>query len=235
MSSRSASVEPSSEKLLPFFLAWIDLLRKSSASPHGLNRALGLHQWFCLLRRPLFSVFDQVYNFVQQEPASVRAPLPRMVCAEIAVPPLFMPLLGGDLSRRFLLLLTTSDAAPECAFGVVYKKCTVDQATSVGLLADRQETLSNSIWTRRSRRQKTTWVHHTCCPSKSDSSRWCSAQKRQSLEAHGLLLGCLERAGIFIIGWLSLLTQKQCLEQRAKAAPLHLAFGASCGALARCS
>ena len=138
VSSRSATVEPSSEKLLPLFLAWIDLLRKGAASPQGLNRALGLHQWFCLLQRPLFSVFDQVYNFVRQEPDSVRAPLPSMVCAEVAVASLLMPLLGADLSRRFLPLLTASDAAPEFGFGVVYKKCTVDQATSVGLLAERR-------------------------------------------------------------------------------------------------
>ena len=138
LSAATATAEPATEKLVPLFLAWLDVLQKGSASPCGLNRALGVHQWFCLLQRPLFSVFNTVYEFVLQEPATTCVKLPECVCSEIAVATFLMPLLGADLSRPFLPRLTASDAAPEYGFGLAYLDCDAACAAHVGSLAERR-------------------------------------------------------------------------------------------------
>ena len=39
----------------------------SAASHRGVNQALGVHQWFCLLQRPSFSTFDDIYQCVRAE------------------------------------------------------------------------------------------------------------------------------------------------------------------------
>ncbi|CAE7665217.1 HET-E1, partial [Symbiodinium pilosum] len=138
ISAKTATVEPASEKLVPLFLAWLDVLTKGVASPRGVHRALGVHQWFCLLQRPLFSVFDQIYQFIRTEPAEVQVVMPESIRTEIAVGAFLMPLLGADLSRQFLPKLTASDAAPEFGFGVSYMSCSAAQATVVGFLAERR-------------------------------------------------------------------------------------------------
>ena len=138
ISSATATAEPATEKLVPLFLAWLDVLLKGGASPRGVSRALGVQQWFCLLQRPLFSAFDEIYQFVRAEPADEQVQLSETIRSEIAVAAFLMPLLGADLSRQFLPLLTASDAAPEFGFGVAYMKCSVAQASTVGSLAERR-------------------------------------------------------------------------------------------------
>lgn len=96
LASNPGVVAPATTKLIPLFLAWLDVLSKNKASPLAVNRALGVHQWFCLLARPLFSIFDTVYEFVRQEPGDKLVDLPKGVCAE-TVSVFLMPLLGADL------------------------------------------------------------------------------------------------------------------------------------------
>ena len=59
LTSLPGSAEPSTEKLIRLFLAWLDVLTTKRASPQALNRALGVEQWFCLLSRPMFSILSK--------------------------------------------------------------------------------------------------------------------------------------------------------------------------------
>ena len=135
---KTGTAQPEPSKITALFLAWIDLLNKGHASPRSVSRALGLHQWFCLLQRPAFCVFDAVYEFVRREPSSVSADLPSSVGAELAVAAFIMPLLCADLRRTFLPQLTACDAAPAFGFGVAYMRCSRAAAAEVGALAERR-------------------------------------------------------------------------------------------------
>ena len=134
----TGTAQPEPSKITALFLAWIDLLNKGHASPRSVSRALGLHQWFCLLQRPAFCVFDAVYEFVRREPSFVSADLPSSVGAELAVAAFIMPLLCADLRRTFLPQLTACDAAPAFGFGVAYMRCSRAAAAEVGALAERR-------------------------------------------------------------------------------------------------
>ena len=90
-----------SEKLVPLFLAFLDLIIRGRASPAALERALGVEQWFCLLNRPMFSIFDCIYEFVKEADRTKVATVPAKVQLEITVAMFLMPLLGADLGRLF--------------------------------------------------------------------------------------------------------------------------------------
>ena len=138
LDSAKGTAEPAPKKLGTLFLAWIGLLDSGHASPVAFNKALGLHQWFCLLQRPQFSIFDGCYKFVRQTPEDRQFPLPAQVRAEIFVAMFLMPLLGADLQRKFLSRITACDAAPEFGFGVSYLDCPGSVAERVSLLAERR-------------------------------------------------------------------------------------------------
>lgn len=58
LTAQPLGVEPNAAKLFSLFAGFIGLLLRPAASPKALSRALGVAQWFCLLQRPLFSVFS---------------------------------------------------------------------------------------------------------------------------------------------------------------------------------
>ncbi|CAE7942083.1 unnamed protein product [Symbiodinium sp. KB8] len=138
LSSRPGAVEPSASKLAPLFAALLDVTVRKRASPWGMNRALGVEQWFCLLSRPFFSVFNEVYDFVRREPPREQCTVPPSVCAELSVATFLMPLLGADLTRQFLPFLVASDASPDFGFGVCFMECSKSIAEQVGALAERR-------------------------------------------------------------------------------------------------
>ena len=131
------AVEPNSAKLFGLFAALVGLLLKPTASPKALSKALGVSQWFCLLQRPMFSIFDKVYDFVRDSNQSAQISLPPAVANELAVATFLMPLLGADLSRDFLCKITASDACPEYGFGVSSLRCSRETARSISQLAER--------------------------------------------------------------------------------------------------
>ena len=135
---RPPSVEPDSGKLTMAFKAFLDVLARRTATPAGLSRLLGVEQWFCLLNRPMFSIFDKVYEFVRKEPQTSAFVFPDAVWTELAVAAFLMPLLGADLSRDFLPQLIACDAAPEFGFGVSFFRCSSKLAEKVGSLAERR-------------------------------------------------------------------------------------------------
>lgn len=86
----------------------------------------------------MFSVFSAVYAFVRGAPDDREVALPEDVRTELVVVACLVPLMGADLGRSFLPMLTACDAAPEYGFGVSYWPCSVRTAASIGLLAERR-------------------------------------------------------------------------------------------------
>lgn len=137
LTARPPAVEPNASKLFNLFAGFIGLLLKPTASPKALSRALGVAQWFCLLQRPLFSVFDRVCDFVRGDAQAIQVVLPTSVRNEIAVITFLMPLMGANLSRDFLCRVTACDACPEFGFGVSSRQCSRHVAEMLGQLAER--------------------------------------------------------------------------------------------------
>ena len=131
------AVEPSSDKLFRLFSALVGLLLNPTASPKALSRALGVAQWFCLLQRPMFSVFDKVYDFVRDDGQDTPMSLPPAIRNELAVATFLMPLLGADLSRDYLGKITACDACPEFGFGVSSLQCSREVSRDICQLAER--------------------------------------------------------------------------------------------------
>ena len=138
LSAQPPAAEPASSKLMPLFLALLDVFVAGEASPAGLGRALGVEQWFCLLSRPMYSVFDGVYEFVQREPRDKMQFIPHKVRTELIVSACLSPLLGADLGRDFLSKLIACDASGAYGFGVSYMPCSAHLVKKVSLLSERR-------------------------------------------------------------------------------------------------
>jgi len=194
LSSEPAAVEPTSGKLCPLFADFFDLLSKPKASPRAVNKALGVEQWFCLLNRPMFSVFDSIYEFVRQQPEDELLQLPRDVRTEVAVAAFLMPLLGADLSRAFLPQLTACDASPVYGFGVAYRPCPPVMAEAVGWLAERRGDYIRFFPDENSQPAKDRIGNPYRIPFRQSQFRIAISKKATwkahsgILEAHGLLL-----------------------------------------------
>ena len=134
------TAEPSSVKVFGLFAAFIGLLLQPLASPKALSRALGVEQWFCLLQRPMFSVFDSIYDFFDETAPNhkVQVWLPTSVRNELAVATCLMPLLGADFSREYLNKIIACDACPDYGFGVASLDCKRSVAESFSQFAERQ-------------------------------------------------------------------------------------------------
>ena len=70
LSNNPAKVEPAIGKLGQVICRTLDLLRLGRASPRAVQACLGVWQWFFLMQRSFFSIFDTSYDFVRQEPAN---------------------------------------------------------------------------------------------------------------------------------------------------------------------
>ena len=74
-------------------------------------------QWFAILARPTFSIFDEIYAFVR-DPTDTPVHVPVVVRRELLLFAAVAPLLSASLARRFSNILVATDAAPEFGFGV---------------------------------------------------------------------------------------------------------------------
>ena len=193
ISSTPPLVEPSMDKLGRVVPCMCDLLTRKVASPKAFNSLLGMLQWFCLLQRSMFSVFDKSYGFVQQPAPANRRSLPEAVQLELLQMLALMPLLPAALDRQFLDTLLACDAAPEFGFGVCAAKCGRRLVQQVGRLAERQgdyvRLLPNPGMTEKPR----LGVMHRLPlkPTQFKTLISCKAQKPAHsglLECHGVLL-----------------------------------------------
>ena len=138
ISSRPALVEPAKDKISQAVLGLCDVLERGTSSPAGMSAILGVLQWFCLLQRGMFSIFDKVYGFIVQEPRAVQQPLPASVLDELFTWLAVAPLLPASLERQYLSDLLACDAAPEFGFGVSALSCGPKQVESIGRLSERR-------------------------------------------------------------------------------------------------
>ncbi|CAE7302251.1 unnamed protein product [Symbiodinium sp. CCMP2456] len=138
ISSFPPLVEPACRKLGGIVLSLCDLLSSRVASPKAVSSLLGVLQWFSLLQRGMFSMFDEVYKFASQPQQQERKPLPEQVLGELVEFLALAPLLPAALDRQFLDTMLACDAAPEFGFGVCAFDCGRRVTEEVGRLAERR-------------------------------------------------------------------------------------------------
>ena len=138
LTSSPPLVQPARGKLANTVLALCDVLQQGRASPRALNSLLGVLQWFCLMQRSMFSVFDEVYAFVRRAEPDVVHGLPSSVSGELLTILALSPLFPAHLDRPFLDELLACDAAPEFGFGVSAARCGASTVQRVGRLAERR-------------------------------------------------------------------------------------------------
>ena len=118
LTNSPAVAQPSRSKLCSCICRTLDLLTEEKASPLGFNANLGVWQWFALLQRGFFSIYDAAYAFVRREPPAEKINVPPAALNEMLVTLLLAPLLTARLDREPLPQLVAADAAPEFGFGV---------------------------------------------------------------------------------------------------------------------
>ena len=70
-------------------------------SPHELMTWLGLPHWFCQLSRPLYSVLQEVYRFVEDPSSHCQRPLGQTALAEVLAILVLVPYSEADLTRAW--------------------------------------------------------------------------------------------------------------------------------------
>ena len=93
---------------------------------------LGVAQWFCILARPIFSAFDNVYPFVRREPGDRVVHVLLAGVGEFLLFLALLPLAGAALDRPWAPLAVATDAAPNFGFGVSVAGITSELAASLG-------------------------------------------------------------------------------------------------------
>lgn len=138
LSNNPAKVEPASGKLVQTLARTLDLLRIGHASPRAVHACLGVWQWFALMQRSFFSIFDSIYDFVQKEPADQLLKLPLAVSDELLLAVMLAPLLSARLDREPLRTMVATDASADFGFGVCACPCTKQEAANLCRLAERR-------------------------------------------------------------------------------------------------
>ena len=104
-------VLPKGEKFAVVICATQGVVAAGSASPHQVEVLLGHWTHYALLNRVLFSVMDEVYEFVRLR-ARQPIELPRGVRAELALLVALAPLVRADLSLDWCSTVSMVDAGP---------------------------------------------------------------------------------------------------------------------------
>ena len=138
LTSEPPLVQPAEAKLCSAVRRTMDLLHHGKASPRGLHALLGVWEWFALLQRGLFSIYDSVFAFVRRLPEKAAVDIPCNVANEMLMALLLAPFLAVRLDRQPLHTLVATDAAPEFGFGVSACGCDRHIAASVCKLAERR-------------------------------------------------------------------------------------------------
>jgi hypothetical protein len=130
--------EPETGKAWEWLTAGIDLCEIGRASPRAFAGALGVSQWFALLSRPYYSIYDAAYEFECRKPQDIPQKVPLPALSEVAVGIALFPLLGAAMDRQYLPLLAASDASTVFGFGVSVASCDVSIARDMGTWAERR-------------------------------------------------------------------------------------------------
>ena len=138
LSSSPPVVDPNKAKLGQCICRTLDLLACGTASPQVFSSILGVWQWFSLLSRPMFSIFDAVYKFARRLPFTKTTKIPEPAQNELLFTVLLAPLLTAGLARPALDLLIATDASPDFGFGVCVAHCETEEAAEVCRFAERR-------------------------------------------------------------------------------------------------
>ena len=139
---------PDRSRLLTIWRAVAQLLIGSTFSPKGCHSLLGLMQWFCILCRPMFAVFDQAYAFTRTLPDDKPVAVPQQCLFELVVFTILSGLLDADLERQWAPFLYATDASSEFGFGACVLPLSATEVGKLGLLSERRAT--SSVWIRPS-------------------------------------------------------------------------------------
>ncbi len=116
------AIFPKAASLREVILATRYIVKRGRASPFQIEVLLGKWQWFFLLRRPFFSVFQNVYSFVADHRryghSDRTVELPGTVRGELALVLDLLPFLRADLDWPWHTEVAMVDSGPE-GFGLV--------------------------------------------------------------------------------------------------------------------
>jgi hypothetical protein len=118
---------PSATKLASLWCETCFYITKKWATSKQLSSLIGKWVWFCLLNRPLLSVFQAVYAFISSNHVS-ESRLPNEVIEELSLMVKLIPFLAVNLRAPASSLVLASDASLSGA-GVTYAQS--DQAVSL--------------------------------------------------------------------------------------------------------
>ena len=128
-------VLPKSEKFGVVICATRGVVMSGFASPHEVDVLLGHWTHYALLQRTLYSVMDEVYEFVRRPPSGPVA-IPQGVRRELAMLVALAPLVRADLSLDWCPVVSMVDAGPQLG-AVVYsefKRADVAKEGRLGLV-----------------------------------------------------------------------------------------------------
>merc|ERR1711971_853762 len=130
--------DPAPSKLCQLLVAILDMGSGSLISPSASSALAGVAQWFCLLSRAHFAVFDDVYAFNRQEPQHLPVQASDATFNEFCLFLALCPLLAADLSRPMAPIVAACDAAPEFGFGVSVAAAPIKLVKSLSRLSERR-------------------------------------------------------------------------------------------------
>ena len=128
-------VLPKSEKFGVVICATRGVVMTGFASPHEVDVLLGHWTHYALLQRTLYSIMDEVYEFVRRPPSGPVA-IPQGVRRELAMLVALAPLVRADLSLDWCPVVSMVDAGPQLG-AVVYsefKRADVAKEGRLGLV-----------------------------------------------------------------------------------------------------
>ena len=122
-SGDQVTLRPQPAKLALLLAATQEAVRRRSVSARTLQRLVGHWAWWLQLRRPLYSVFQEVYPFMVAAGAGGRVQLPAAVRRELQLMCSLAPLLHCNLSWPVTPVVHMVDAGPKQGAVVVCKVC----------------------------------------------------------------------------------------------------------------
>jgi len=187
-------VSPDADKLRRVLGAALDVLNQGTATPASVRGWLGTAQWFCLLERWLFGIFNHIYAFVRTEEPEVEVPVPLPVQNEIALFVALAPMLVLPLTRQAHPDIYACDAAPEHGFGVTAARCSLEEAEQLCRLSEKRHDFVRPAHDENdpSEIARAGVLHRLSIPQKrfrtivGKPARWTAHSG--ALEAHALLL-----------------------------------------------
>ena len=125
-------VLPKSQKFGVVICATRGVVMTGFASPHEVDVLLGHWTHYALLQRTLYSIMDEVYEFVRRPPSGPVA-IPQGVRRELAMLVALAPLVRADLSLDWCPVVSMVDAGPQLG-AVVYSEFTRADVAKEGRL-----------------------------------------------------------------------------------------------------